>query len=102
MPRAHTITQSARAPCCPAPTAAPNQACSTARVPPTRADGCARRQGLTLLGAITYGVVSIRKWQKIPSMPMHGRMDIKDVQASARQAGPEREAVQMSHAWDNL
>lgn len=36
--------------------------------------------GLTLLGIITLGVVSIRKWQKIPSMPTQGRMDIKDVQ----------------------
>jgi len=36
---------------------------------------------------IVFGVISIRKWQKIPSMPTQGRMDIKDVQASARQAG---------------
>lgn len=43
--------------------------------------------GLCLLGGIVFGVISIRKWQKIPSMPTQGRMDIKDVQASARQAG---------------
>ena len=36
-------------------------------------------QGLTLLVVITFAVVSIRKWQKIPSMPTQGRMDIKDV-----------------------
>ena len=41
--------------------------------------------GLFLLGGVTFGVVSIRKWQKIPNMPTQGRLDIKDVQASAKQ-----------------
>mmetsp|Transcript_78167 Transcript_78167/g.126761 ORF Transcript_78167/g.126761 Transcript_78167/m.126761 type:complete len:195 (+) Transcript_78167:263-847(+) len=41
--------------------------------------------GLALLGGVTFGVLTIRKWQKIPSMPTQGRLDIKDVQASARQ-----------------
>lgn len=41
--------------------------------------------GLFLLGGVTFGVVTIRKWQKIPSMPTQGRLDIKDVQASAKQ-----------------
>ena len=40
--------------------------------------------GLLLLGIVTFGVVTIRKQQKIPSMPTQGRLDIKDVQASAR------------------
>ena len=58
--------------------------------------------GLTLLAFITLAVVSIRKWQKIPSMPTQGRMDIKDVLASAKQAGPERTSMEMSRSWDNL
>ena len=41
--------------------------------------------GLLLLGGVTFGVVTIRKWQKIPHMPTQGRLDIKDVQASAKQ-----------------
>lgn len=41
--------------------------------------------GLFLLGGVTFGVVTIRKQQKIPNLPTQGRLDIKDVQASARQ-----------------
>jgi hypothetical protein len=41
--------------------------------------------GLLLLGIVTFGVITIRKQQKIPHMPTQGRLDIKDVQASARQ-----------------
>ena len=41
--------------------------------------------GLFLLGGVTFGVVTIRKQQKIPSLPTQGRLDIKDVQESARQ-----------------
>merc|ERR1711865_1322400 len=41
--------------------------------------------GLALLGIVTFSVLTIRKQQKIPSMPTQGRLDIKDVQASARQ-----------------
>mmetsp|Transcript_50652 Transcript_50652/g.101135 ORF Transcript_50652/g.101135 Transcript_50652/m.101135 type:complete len:111 (+) Transcript_50652:393-725(+) len=63
--------------------------------------------GICLLGGIVFGVVSIRKWQKIPSMPQQGRMDIKDVQASARQAGrtntqPQSGQKEMKQAWDGL
>lgn len=41
--------------------------------------------GLLLLGGVTFGVVTIRKQQKIPNLPTQGRLDIKDVQASAQQ-----------------
>ena len=41
--------------------------------------------GLLLLGGVTFGVVTIRKQHKIPNLPTQGRLDIKDVQASARQ-----------------
>eukprot|EP00286_Rhodomonas_abbreviata_P021206 CAMPEP_0181310140 /NCGR_PEP_ID=MMETSP1101-20121128/12422_1 /TAXON_ID=46948 /ORGANISM="Rhodomonas abbreviata, Strain Caron Lab Isolate" /LENGTH=185 /DNA_ID=CAMNT_0023416739 /DNA_START=188 /DNA_END=745 /DNA_ORIENTATION=- len=63
--------------------------------------------GLCLLAGITFGVISIRKWQKIPSMPQQGRMDIKDVQASARQAGTKAdrqrgEQKEMKQAWEGL
>ena len=40
--------------------------------------------GLLLLAIVTYGVVTIRNKHKIPSMPTQGRLDIKDVRASAR------------------
>jgi len=46
--------------------------------------------GLVILGTITGLVISIRKWQKIPSLPTQGRLDIKDVQASAARAGGMR------------
>jgi len=58
--------------------------------------------GLMLLGGITFGVVTIRKWQKIPSMPTQGRMDIKDVQASAKQMGHKSESREMGRSWENL
>jgi hypothetical protein len=41
--------------------------------------------GLLLLGGVAFGVVTIRKQQKIPNMPTQGRLDIKDVVASAQQ-----------------
>lgn len=43
--------------------------------------------GLFLLGAVAFGVVTIRKQHKIPHMPTQGRLDIKDVQASAAAMG---------------
>jgi len=59
--------------------------------------------GLMLLGGISFGVVSIRKWQKIPSMPTQGRMDIKDVQASARQMNAQGgQSREMGRSWENL
>eukprot|EP00960_Hanusia_phi_P070926 767429-Hanusia_phi.AAC.9 len=59
--------------------------------------------GLCLLGGIGFAVVSIRKWQKIPSMPTQGRMDIKDIQESARQMNSgNKSSKEMKNAWDHL
>mmetsp|Transcript_2402 Transcript_2402/g.5320 ORF Transcript_2402/g.5320 Transcript_2402/m.5320 type:complete len:218 (+) Transcript_2402:66-719(+) len=61
--------------------------------------------GLVILATITGLVVSIRRWQKIPSLPTQGRLDIKDVQASAARAGgmrtPPGGAREMAHPWGN-
>jgi len=55
--------------------------------------------GIIFLGVITYSVVTIRKWQKIPSMPTQGRMDIEAVRASAERAGGKQyEHKEMKHA----
>jgi len=61
--------------------------------------------GLVILATITGLVISIRRWQKIPSLPTQGRLDIKDVQASAARAGgmrtPPGGAREMAHPWGN-
>eukprot|EP00285_Hemiselmis_virescens_P001670 CAMPEP_0173417406 /NCGR_PEP_ID=MMETSP1356-20130122/85883_1 /TAXON_ID=77927 ORGANISM="Hemiselmis virescens, Strain PCC157" /NCGR_SAMPLE_ID=MMETSP1356 /ASSEMBLY_ACC=CAM_ASM_000847 /LENGTH=225 /DNA_ID=CAMNT_0014379733 /DNA_START=68 /DNA_END=745 /DNA_ORIENTATION=+ len=61
--------------------------------------------GLVILATITGLVISIRRWQKIPSLPTQGRLDIKDVQASAARAGgmrtPPGGSKEMAHPWGN-
>jgi hypothetical protein len=55
--------------------------------------------GIIFLATISYAVVTIRNWQKIPSMPTQGRMDIEAVRASAQQAGGRTyEQREMKHA----
>ena len=55
--------------------------------------------GIIFLGVITYSVIRIRNWQKIPSMPTQGRMDIEAVRASAERAGGKAfEHQEMKHA----
>jgi len=55
--------------------------------------------GIIFLGVITYSVIRIRNWQKIPSMPTHGRLDIEAVRESAERAGGKAyEHREMKHA----